>query len=70
MCGTIRAYEKRNSKKVRSEEMILALKIILILIMCISFMGAVAEKDNHFRMTVSAVCIASMFALVAMFIWV
>ncbi len=50
--------------------MILTLKIILILIMCISFMGAVAEKDKDFRRSITAVCIASMFATVVMFVWV
>ncbi|WP_404335820.1 hypothetical protein [Planococcus rifietoensis] len=50
--------------------MILILKIILIVILCISFMGAVAEKDKDFRRSVTAVCIASMFATVATFIWV
>lgn len=49
--------------------MILVLKIILILIMCISFMGAVTEKDKDFRRSVTAVCIASMLATVATFIW-
>lgn len=50
--------------------MVLFLKIVLLLILCISFMGAVAEKDKDFRRSVTAMCIASMFATVVTFVWV
>jgi|GEM_PF-6630091 len=50
--------------------MVLFLKIVLLLILCISFMGAVAEKDKDFRRSVTGVCIASMFATVVTFVWV
>lgn len=49
--------------------MILTLKIILIIIMCISFMGAVAEEKKDSKMSMTAICIASIFATIAAFIW-
>lgn len=50
--------------------MIIALKIILFVIMSISFLGVVGEKDKELRQTMTGVCIASMFSAVAAFIWI
>lgn len=47
--------------------MILFLKIILIVIMCISFLGAIADKE--LRQSMTGLCIASMASTVAMFIF-
>ncbi|MGI2329672.1 hypothetical protein [Planococcus sp. YIM B11945] len=47
--------------------MTLVLKIILIIIMCISFMGAIADKEV--RQSMTAICIASILATVTAFIW-
>lgn len=50
--------------------MILAFKIFLFVIMAISFMGAIADSDSDLQKRMTAICIASMFALFATFIWV
>lgn len=49
--------------------MILALKIILIAIMCISFLGAIAEQGKELRNSMTAVCISSMVSVVLTFLW-
>lgn len=48
--------------------MILTWKIVLLIIVFISFMGAVAEADKTGRTTLGAICIASIFALTTTFI--
>lgn len=49
--------------------MIIAFKIILLLIMILSFIGVIGEKENKkLRDNMTAVCLASMFSLVVAFI--
>lgn len=49
--------------------MILALKVILIVMMSISFLGTVGEPNKDSRNTMAALCIASMLSLVVSFIY-
>lgn len=47
----------------------LLLKVILIVIMLISFMGVVAESKPDLRQALAFICIASIAATVSVFIW-
>ena len=49
--------------------MVLAFKIILFIIICISFMGAVADSNKEVQNRMAAVCIASIVATFATFMW-
>jgi len=49
--------------------MIIAFKIILLLIIVLSFLGAVGERENkNLRDNMTAICISSMFSLIVSFI--
>ncbi|MCY8035617.1 hypothetical protein [Bacillus sonorensis] len=49
--------------------MIIAFKIILLLIMILSFIGVIGEKENKkLRDNMTAVCLASMISAVVAFI--
>ncbi|MFT0803691.1 hypothetical protein VSK91_20190 [Bacillus swezeyi] len=49
--------------------MIIAFEIILLLMMVLSFLGAVGEKENKkLRDNMTAVCLASMISLVVSFL--
>ncbi|MEK4267062.1 hypothetical protein [Bacillus sp. FSL W8-0940] len=49
--------------------MIIAFKIILLLIMILSFIGVIGEKeDNKLREIMAAVCISSMISSIVAFI--
>ncbi|KUL16231.1 MULTISPECIES: hypothetical protein [Bacillus] len=48
--------------------MITAFKIILLMIIMISFLSAIAEEEQAKRDNMTAICIASMFSLVVAFI--
>ena len=50
--------------------MIILLKIVLILIMVISFMEAIADGNKDLRTSMTAICIASILAAVTAFIFV
>lgn len=50
--------------------MIFALKLILIVIVCISFFGAVAETKPDLRQSMLLLCLGSMAAAVVTFIFV
>lgn len=49
--------------------MILAFKVILFIIIIISFMGAVADSNKDVQNRMAAVCIASIIATFAAFMW-
>lgn len=49
--------------------MILVFKIILVIIICISFMGSIVDADKELQKRMTAICIAAMFALFATFMW-
>lgn len=49
--------------------MILLLKIIFIIIILISFIGAIGESDREGQIMMIALCISSMFATVFAFMW-
>jgi len=49
--------------------MITAFNIILLLIIVISFMGAIADNYNDRVMSMASICIASMVAFIVSVMW-
>lgn len=51
--------------------MIVFLKVVLIAIMIISFIGAIGETEKgDLRVSMTSICLASIMATVAAFIWI
>lgn len=45
--------------------MITFFKVILLIILVVSFIGAIGERDKHSKLQLTSICIASMFAFLA-----
>lgn len=44
-------------------------KVILFIIMVVSFIGAIAEQDRQKSLSLASICIAGILALAVMLMW-